>query len=84
MKLAIVFDPDPALGTDPLDHANKPLSQGVWIDAAKIDVLLIYREYDDAFEGGRRTHVIGSGIWQNVTLEQAKAAIDQLSELPDG
>lgn len=70
MKVAIVFDPDPDLGTDPLDPHAMPRSQGMLLDSDKTDVLIVWREWGEQFEDGYRTHVIPSGIWENVTEEE--------------
>lgn len=75
MKVAIVYEPDPDLGPDPLDEANKPRRLGEFIDSDKTDVLLMYREYGDEFEDGFRTHILPSGIWENLTSEQIEDAL---------
>lgn len=80
MRVAIVFDPDPSLGFDPLDSLEKPRRLGELLDD-KADVLVAWREYDDALEDGYRTHVIGQGIWENVTLEQLDAAFAAFAAL---
>lgn len=69
MRVAVVFDPDPSLGPDPLDEAKQPRRIGEFIGPDQ-DALLVWREYGDAFEDGCRTHVIGQGIWENVTQEE--------------
>lgn len=77
--MAIVFEPDPDLGADPLDEAGSPRRLGEFLDSEKTDVLIVYREIGEQFEGGSRTNILSSGIWENLTAEQideALAAID--------
>ena len=81
MKLAIVFEPDDSLGYDPLDDAKEARRLGIFIDSDKEDVILIHRRYGDQYEGGNRTDIYSSGIWENVTLDQMEAAIGHLEEL---
>lgn len=70
MKVAIVFEPDLDLGTDPLDEHNTPRRLGEFLDSDRMDVLVAWREWGDQFEDGFRTHFVGSGIWENLTEEQ--------------
>ena len=83
MKVAVVFEPDPDLGTDPLDDADPPdqRSQGLFLDTDKLDVLLIYRTYGEQYDDGYRTHIFASGIWENVTIDQMSDAIDHITQL---
>lgn len=79
MKVAIVYEPDPDLGPDPLDEAKMPRRLGDFIDSEKTDVLVVWREYGDKFEDGFRTHVVPAGVWENVreeAIEDALAAIN--------
>ncbi len=79
MKVAIVYEPDPELGPDPLDEAKLPRRLGDFIDSEKTDVLVVWREYGERFEDGVRTHIVAAGVWENVTEEQfdeAMAAIN--------
>lgn len=79
MKVAIVFSP--SIEPDPLDAHAQERSLGEFIDTDKgIDVLLVWREWGEQFEGGSRTHVISSGTWENITPEQVDATLDALSE----
>ena len=81
MKMSIVFEPDPDLGHDPLDSAEEPRRLGIFIDSDKEDVILIHRRYGDQFEGGNRTDIYSSGIWENVTLDQMEDAIAHIEDL---
>lgn len=83
MKVSLVFDPDPDLGHDPMDGAKEHRRLGIFIDSDKEDVLLVHRRYGEQFEGGNRTDIYSSGIWENVTLDQVEGAIDYLEALPD-
>jgi hypothetical protein len=83
VKLAVVFEPDPDLGYDPLDKAKQPRRLGLFLDSATTDVLLVYREYGEAFEDGYRTHIFSSGIWENVDLERFEAAIGHIEAFGD-
>lgn len=74
MNIAIVFDPDPGLGPDPLDHAEAPRSVGQFIPSGS-DAFVVWREWGDAFQGGYRDHVVGMGIWENLTSQQVGAAL---------
>lgn len=79
MKVAIVFEPDPDLGPDPLDEAKTPRRLGDFIDSEKTDVLLMYRQYSDELEDGYRTVILSSGVWENIdedAIEDALAAIN--------
>ena len=84
MKVTIVFDPDPDLGADPLDEAAMPRRQGEFLDSDKLDVFIAWRELGEQFEGGSRTHFIGSGIWENLSEEQNEQLFGWLNEgLPE-
>lgn len=52
------------------------------IDGDKVDTLFIFREVGVADDGGDRWHVMGTGVCENITIEQAIAAFEQLLELP--
>lgn len=80
MKVAIVFEPDPDLGPDPLDTtAKKDRRIGEFLDSDDVDVLVIWREVGDEFEGGFRTHVAGAGIWEHLTGEQIEEALGAIN-----
>lgn len=83
MKVAVVFEPDPELGPDPKDGADPPdwRSQGVFLDGDHDDILLLWRRYGEQYDDGLRTEVVSSGIWENVTLEQIRDAVDHITEL---
>lgn len=83
MRMALVFAPDESLGVDPLDDAKEARSLGVFIDTDREDVLLLHRRYGDQYEGGHRTDIYSSGIWESVTVEQVEAALFELRGLPD-
>lgn len=82
MKVSLVFAADPDLGPDPLDPANEDRALGIFIDSDKDDVLLLHRRYGDQYEGGNRTDIYSSGIWENLDPDDVADAIAQLSELP--
>jgi hypothetical protein len=81
VKIAIVFAPDPDLGPDPLDEAKEPRRLGIFIDSDSEDVILIHRKYGEQYDGGYRTELFSSGIWENVQLEQVIEAVEALGEL---
>lgn len=81
MRIAVVFDPDPSLGTDPRDLAEQPRRLGEFIDGNAVDVLLVWREYGDAFPGGSRSHVLSSGAWENLHGKQIRKVLTQLGSL---
>jgi hypothetical protein len=81
VKISLVFEPDPDLGTDPLDEAKDLRSQGIFIDSDKEDVLLMHRRYGEQYEGGNRTDIYASGIWENLDIDQVSEALDRLQEL---
>ncbi len=81
MNIAIVFEPNPELGPDPLDHAQMPRRQGEFI-AAGSDAFVVWREWGDDFEGGYRDHVVGMGIWENLTTDQIDDALAAIRDEP--
>jgi hypothetical protein len=83
VKIAVVFEPDPDLGVDPLDEAKQLRRQGLFIDSDKTDTLLVFREYGEEFEGGNRTHIFSSGIWENVDIGRFEAALDHIEGFGD-
>lgn len=85
MKVACIFEPDAGLGPDPLDTADPPdeRSLGVFLDAARDDIILVWRTYGAQYEDGFRTQLVGAGIWENVSLDQLRAAVELLGDLPE-
>lgn len=81
MKLAVVFEPDASLGTDPKDKHDTPRKLGEFLDTDDVDVLLIWREYGDQFDGGSRTHTIPTGVWEHITTDQVTDVLDRLGDL---
>jgi len=69
MVVAMVFEPDPDLGPDPLDHAMEPRRQG-WVFSGLDDCIVIHREWGEQFDGGSRTHVWKGGAWENLPLDE--------------
>lgn len=80
MTIAIVFAPDPDLGTDPRDAHGEPRRQGMVIPPGA-DVIVVYREWGDEFVGGSRTSVISDGQWEHIGIENVAAAINGLDDL---
>jgi len=78
--VAIVYEPDPDLGPDPLDEAKQPRRLGELLDMDRQDVLVVWREYGDQFVDGVRTHIVSSGSWENITDEQRDQIIAWLDE----
>lgn len=72
MKVAIVFEPDPDLGPDPLDEQGSVRRLGEFLDSDRLDIFVAWREIGDQFEDGSRTHFVGSGIWENLSGEQVQ------------
>jgi hypothetical protein len=81
VKVAVVFEPDPELGPDPLDDAETPRRLGEFLDSERVDILLIWREYGNQFDDGFRTHIVPSGVWENVTSDQVDDVIARLGDL---
>lgn len=80
VKVSIVFEPDPDLGPDPEDEAQSPRRLGEFIDSDKTDVLLMWREYGEQFEDGNRTHIISTGVWENITADQMDDILERLGD----
>ena len=74
MRVAIVWEPDPDLGLDPLDKAKMPRRLGEFIDSGS-DAFVVWREWGEQFDGGYRNHIVGMGIWENLTAEQVDEAL---------
>lgn len=73
-----MFGPDESCGPDPLDTAKTPRSHYDFI-GDNGDVLVIWREYGEQFEGGNRTHVAGQGIFENIgNAKKIGRAIERL------
>jgi hypothetical protein len=82
MLMTLIYDPNPELGTDPLDPANTPRRQGEFFDTSTgIDAFLVIREYGEAFQGGSRTHVWSAGTWENVQSKAIKKILGKLGDL---
>lgn len=82
MNIVVVFDRE-ALDEESARRAD-PEGYGPnrracdFIDGDRNDCLLIWHEIrDDDTEGYR---VVGSGAWENVTLDQAKAFIEAMGD----
>jgi hypothetical protein len=83
VNIAIVYEPLPDLGPDPMDEAKMPRRLGDFISSG-MDAFVVWREYGDQFEGGWRDHIVGQGIWENLTTEQIEQALGWLQEgLPE-
>lgn len=78
MNVAIVFEPDTDT-TDPDDPSEQPLRRGEFIGAGS-DAFVVWREWGEQFTDGYRTHVVGMGIWENLTPDQIADALDALEE----
>jgi hypothetical protein len=83
VRVAIVFDPDPDLGHDPLDPAKEPRALGMFIDSDKDDVLLVHRRYGEQYEDGIRTDIYVSGVWENVDIDRFDEAIAHIESFGD-
>lgn len=70
--IAVVFAP--ALEPDPKDSAQMPRRLGELIPDGS-DFVLIWREWGEQFEDGKRTHVLSSGAWENITRDQITGAL---------
>lgn len=78
MKITLVFDPDPDLGSDPNDPHQRPYQLGEFFDSDKCDVMLLVRQWDEKFQDGSETQVFSSGTWENVEPSQIEEILDQL------
>lgn len=79
MKVAIVFEGDPSQ-PDPDAGHPEGLVRGEFLPAGT-DVLVLYREWGEQFEGGSRTHMIGGGSWENLSMEQMGAVLEVVNSL---
>lgn len=79
----IVYDPDPDLGPDPLDEAKRPRRIGEFLDLDRMDVIIIWREWDEAFVDGARTSMVTSGMWEHVSIETVMSALEIVEDLPE-
>lgn len=79
MKVMIVFDGDPET-PDPEAGHPEGIVRGEFLPAG-MDVLIFYREWGDQFEGGSRTHMLGGGSWENLSVEQIREVLDTLNDL---
>ena len=75
-QVIIAFDPDPDC-TDPLDTAHLPRRHAEVLTG---DVIVIWRETigDPDGNGRQRTHLWGSGIFENVTGKEARRALRKI------
>jgi hypothetical protein len=79
VKVSIVFPPSPQLGPDPLDTtARKDRRIGEFLDGDKLDVLVIWREVGEEYEGGQRTQIASAGIWSRLTASQIETALEAI------
>lgn len=83
MKVSLVFDPDPTLGSDPNDPHHRPYRLGEFFDSDKVEMLLVVRQYGDEFDGGMETQIWSSGIWENVSIDQVEDALATIEVLPE-
>jgi hypothetical protein len=83
VKIALVFEPNPELGHDPLDPHKRPYRLGEFFDSDERDVLLLVRQWDEKFEGGSETQVYSSGTWESIDGDQVEAILDELGALPE-
>lgn len=81
MKISVIFDPDSDFGPEEGDAGGPDRRLGMFIDADHEDVILIHREYHQRFAGGARTKIVGTGIWENVSLKAFEAALAELEKL---
>lgn len=77
MNVAIVFGPNPDLGTDPLDDAKMPRREGVVISPTE-DCIVIWREWGEQFDGGSRTHCVSQGAWENLSLSDFETMLEAI------
>lgn len=75
MKVILLFEPDAEFcKPDPLDILQAPRPHFLEIPAGA-DVVTIWREWNEAYEGGYTDHVFSTGIFENVTSDQTDAMI---------
>lgn len=83
MRIAILYGPDDSCGPDPLDNHNVPRRHYDFVpDDA--DAIVIWREVHgdpDTDDGVVTTHVVGSGVFENVTIPEALAALEEIGSL---
>ncbi len=70
MKVAIVFDGDPET-PDPDAGHPEGIVRGEFLPA-DTDVLIVWREWGEQFEGGSRIHFVGGGSWEHIGMKAAK------------
>ena len=76
MMVLVLYEPDEEC-LDPLDDAKKGRRH---VDTIEDDVLVVWREThgDPDGDGHDAWHIAAMGIFQNVTPDEVKAAIEQL------
>lgn len=79
MKVLILFEPDETC-VDPKDGALVGRKHYEMVQPSQ-DAIVMWREYGDAFEGGYRTHIVGNGVFENVTIDNGLAALEELGVL---
>lgn len=78
MNIAIVFEPDTTT-PDPDDPSGEPLQRGAFVGSGT-DAFVVWREWGEQFTDGYRTHVMGTGIWENLTPDQIESALASLED----
>lgn len=74
-----MFEPDEAV----LDGDGHPTMRGAWIDTRHDDMLLVWREYGEQFDGGMRTHVVSAGAFEHITHAQIVSLLAHLRDDAD-
>lgn len=76
MRVVILFEPDEDC-VDPKDRAKIPRRHYDEVPRSG-DVIVMWREYGEAFRDGSRTHYVGSGIFEHVREKDLDKAIAKL------
>jgi hypothetical protein len=78
MRVIMLFqpdpeEPDPARGHPEGGQHYEFLPEGD-------DIVVVWREWGEQFQDGKRTHIWGQGVWENLTDEQADWLIGAIDD----
>jgi hypothetical protein len=81
MKVIMLFAADAEM-PDP-ERGHPEGAQTYELIPENADCFVVWREWGEEFEGGYRDHIIGQGIWENLTGDQVDVVLEGLSgDLP--
>ena len=77
MHIIMLFGADPEMPDPARGHPDGVQPYELVPEGS--DAFVVWREWGDTFEGGFCDHVIGQGIWENLTPEMINAALAVIS-----